>query len=62
MLDVVPAGLLMLKEVLDSLLVDEMKLVIRKGVEPNVAGFKLVVVVNESISVDEMAEDNEDKR
>ena len=62
MLDVVPAGLLMLKEVLDSLLVDEMELVIRKGVEPNVAGFKLVVVVNESISVDEMAEDNEDKR
>ena len=62
MLDVVPAGLLMLKEVLDSLLVDEMELVIRKGVEPNVAGFKLVVVVNESISVDEMAEDDEDKR
>ena len=62
MLDVVPAGLLMLKDVLDSLLVDEMELVIRKGVEPNVAGFKLVVVVNESISVDEMAEDNEDKR
>ena len=62
MLDVVPAGLLMLKEVLDSLLVDEMELVIRKGVEPNVAGFKSVVVVNEIISVDGMAEDNEDKR
>ena len=59
MLDVVAAGLLMLKEVLDSLLVDE---IIRKGVEPNVAGFKSVVVENESISVDEMAEDNEDKR
>ena len=59
MLDVVPAGLLMLKEVLDSLLVDE---IIRKGVEPNVAGFKSVVVENESISVDGMAEDNEDKR
>ena len=64
MLDVVAAGLLMLKEVLDSLLVDEMELVIRKGVEPNskVTGFKSVVVVNEIISVDGMAEDNEDKR
>ena len=64
MLDVVPAGLLMLKEVLDSLLVDEMELVIRKGVEPNsnVEGFKSVVVVNEIISVDGMAEDSEDKR
>ena len=64
MLDVVAAGLLMLKEVLDSLLVDEMELVIRKGVEPNskVAGFTSVVVVNEIISVDGMAEDNEDKR
>ena len=56
-LDVVAAGLLML-------LVDEMKVVMRKGVEANnnVAGFKSVVVVNEMISVDGMEEYNEDKR
>ena len=55
-LDVVSAGLLKLEKVVDSLLVERM-LVMRKGVEPNsrVVGFK-------SIVVDDLTEDNEDRR
>ena len=54
--DVVDPGLLMLKEVVDSLIVERM-LVMRKGVEPNswVVGCK-------SIVVDVLTEDNEDRR
>ena len=53
-LDVVAAGLLMLEEVVDSLIV-ESRLVMRKGVEPNsrLVGFEFAVdVVDAIISVD----------
>ena len=55
-LDVVSAGLLKLEKVVDSLLVERM-LVMRKGVEPNSR-----VVGCKSIVVDDLTEDNEDRR
>ena len=63
MLDVVAVGLLMLEELVDLLLFDEV-LVMRKEVElnNNVVGFKSAVVVNASISVDDIREDTEDNR
>ena len=59
----VAAGLLMLKDAIDSLIVDGM-LVKRRGVDSNrrVLGFELSVVVDAIISVDGMTEDSEDKR
>ena len=55
---VVGAGVLMLKEVVDLLMI------MMKGVEGNsgAVGFKLVLVVNVIFSVDGMTEDIEDKR
>ena len=63
MLEVVTAGLFMLKEVLDWLLEEEMKLFMRNGVEPNswVGGFESVVLANEIVSVDGLTEVDEDK-